>query len=285
LVKKLSFLIYKIIYFINFLFFKITKRSILVWFSEFIENDSYKSIKILNKKVNFFVPNYITNYLIDTFFTKEPETLEWIDNFDENKKVIFWDIGANIGLYSIYATLKHPAIEVICFEPSTSNLRILSRNISINKLEEKIKINQFPLTNKANQYQILREKDFIEGVGENAFGVDYNWQGKNFESNNNYQIYGTSIDYLIKNKILKMPNYIKIDVDGIEHLILEGGIECLSSPELKSICVEINDNLPTQDKIIKLMNKYNFKTKHKKVSKLVSSVKKFSTLYNYVFEK
>jgi len=285
LVKKISFLIYKIIYFINFLFFKITKRSILVWFSEFIENDSYKSINILNKKVNFFVPNYITNYLIDTFFTKEPETLEWIDSFDGSKKVIFWDIGANIGLYSIYAALKYPAIEVICFEPSTSNLRILSRNISINKLEEKIKINQFPLTNKSNEYQILREKDFMEGVGENVFGADYNWQGKNFESNNNYQIYGTSINYLIKNQILKIPNYIKIDVDGIEHLILEGGTECLSSPELKSICVEINDSLPSRDKIIELMNKYNFKMKYKKVSKLVSSVKKFSTLYNYVFEK
>jgi len=285
LVKKLSFLIYKIIYFINYLFFKITKRSILVWFSEFIENDSYKKINILNKKVNFFVPNYITNYLIDTFFSKEPETLEWIDSFDKNKKVIFWDIGANIGIYSIYAALKHSDIEVVCFEPSTSNLRILSRNISINKLEEKIKINQFPLTNKINQYQILREKDFIEGVGENVFGVDYNWQGKNFESNNNYQIYGTNIDYLIKNKILKIPNYIKIDVDGIEHLILEGGNECLSSPELKSVCIEINDSLPTQKKIIDIMNKHNFSIKHKKVSKLVSSVKKFSTLYNYVFEK
>ena len=94
------------------------------------EDDVIKVIEDINKKVNFFVPNYITNYLIDTFFSKEPETLEWIDSFDKNKKVIFWDIGANIGIYSIYAALKHSDIEVVCFEPSTSNLRILSRNIS-----------------------------------------------------------------------------------------------------------------------------------------------------------
>ena len=38
----------------------------------------------------------------------------------------------------------------------------------------------------------------------------------------NYSLFGTNIFYLIKNKILKIPQYIKIDVDGIEHLILKG---------------------------------------------------------------
>ena len=285
MVKKLSYIIYKIIYFIDISFYKITKRSILVWFSEFIENDSYKTIDILNNSVKFFVPNYITNYLVDTFYTKEPETLEWIESFKIKNKIIFWDIGANIGLYSIYAALRYPDIEVISFEPSTSNLRVLSRNISINKLEKKIKISQFPLTSEQNQYQIMKERDFIEGVGENVFGVDYNWQGKNFKSSNNYKIYGTSMDYLIKNKILSMPNYIKIDVDGIEHLILQGATECLNNSDLKSICVEINDSLTTQGEIIKIMDKYNFKMKHKKISSLVRSVEKYSTIYNYVFER
>ena len=36
-------------------------------------------------------------------FDQEPETLEWIDTFQNDKKIIFWDIGANIGIYSIYA--------------------------------------------------------------------------------------------------------------------------------------------------------------------------------------
>ena len=89
MVKKLSYIIYKIIYFIDILFYKITKRSILVWFSEFIENDSYKTIDILNNSVKFFVPNYITNYLVDTFYTKEPETLEWIESFKIKNKIIF----------------------------------------------------------------------------------------------------------------------------------------------------------------------------------------------------
>ena len=36
-------------------------------------------------------------------------------------------------------------------------------------------------------------------------------------------MFGTSIDHLIKEQILDIPDFIKIDVDGIEHLILDGG--------------------------------------------------------------
>ena len=131
MIKKLSYLIYKILWFLDIILKKIIGRSLLIWFSEFIENDSYREIAVLDKKVNFFTPNYITNFQVDEFFTKEPETLGWIDEFKTEDKIIFWDVGANIGIYSIYAALKHSNIEVVSFEPSTSNLRILSRNIQM----------------------------------------------------------------------------------------------------------------------------------------------------------
>ena len=58
-------------------------------------------------------------------------------------------------------------IEVISFEPSTSNLRILSRNISINNLENKIKIFQLPLGFYKNKFldfmkeSLMRERVII----------------------------------------------------------------------------------------------------------------------------
>ena len=54
MIKKISFIIYKILFFLDLIFYKIFKRSILIWFKEFIQNDSYKSISILNKKISFF---------------------------------------------------------------------------------------------------------------------------------------------------------------------------------------------------------------------------------------
>jgi hypothetical protein len=60
MVKKLSYILYQIISFFDKFFYLITKKSFLVWFKDFIEEDSYKSIKILDKKINFFIPNQVT---------------------------------------------------------------------------------------------------------------------------------------------------------------------------------------------------------------------------------
>ena len=118
----------------------------------------------------------------DTLFSKEPETLEWIDNFIEKENLIFWDIGANIGLYSIYNALKNNNSRTISFEPSTSNLRVLSRNISINNLEKNIQIVPIPLTNKENKFLMMKEGQFTEGGALNSFGESWNFEGKTFKS-------------------------------------------------------------------------------------------------------
>lgn len=287
MVEKFSYAVFQTLVFLDFLFFKITKRRFLKFFTKFIESESYEVINILNKDINFFVPNNVVKWRVETFFTKEPETLEWIDSFDDNSKIIFWDIGANIGLYSIYAALKFKNIEVVSFEPSTSNLRVLSRNISINKLENKIKINQFPLTNKENKYLIMKEGEFVEGGALNSFGEDFNFEGGSLNAQNNYQVYGTTINYLLKSNILQIPDYIKIDVDGLEHFILEGGDKFLGDKKVKSISIEINENFVDQyDAIHKFMKQFNFVFKHKKHNdKLFDNESPFSKTYNYVFEK
>ena len=287
--KKISYILYKLIKLFDILFMRLTRRSFLIWFKDFIEEDSYKSIKILNKKINFFTPNYITGWLIDNFYTKEPETIEWINNFkNNNKKIIFWDIGANIGIYSIYAAVKHLNIEIVSFEPSTSNLRILSRNISINNFENKIKINQFPLSNIENKYLLFNESKFMEGLAEHTFGETTDIEGNSFKPENNYRIFGTSINYLLKNKILEVPSHIKIDVDGIEHLVLEGASEYLNNKEIKSIMIELNeDYVDSYNRVLLIMTKNNFIIKNKSRSSFVDTYLNGSIpkVYNYQFDR
>ena len=236
MIKKLSYVCFKILLFIDKVFKFLTKKSFLIWFNDFIQDESYRSIRILNIKIDFFVPNQLTNYRIDTYFTKEPETLEWIDSFEKKDNLIFWDIGANIGLYSIYNTLKNPNSITIAFEPSSSNLRILTRNISINNLENNIKVIPIPLTNKENTFQIMNESHFVEGGALNSFGKTFDYTGKEFTSKMRYNLFGTTMNYFIEKSILEIPDYIKIDVDGTEHLILEGGNNFLRNKKLK-VCL------------------------------------------------
>ncbi len=279
----------KFIYYILFSLDKIIglfgkKFEFLLYLKEYIESKSYKKITIQNTKIKFFVPNKAVNLRVKRFYSKEPGTLEWIDNFN-NDNIIFWDIGSNIGLFSIYASIKHKKIKVYSFEPSTSNLRVLSRNISINNLQEKIIINQFPLTLKQNTYQILKETRFQEGCASNSFGEDFGFDGNKIYEKNSYKVFGNNINNLIENKILEIPDYIKVDVDGIEHLILEGADKYLNSDKIKSISVELNEDFidqKTRVKKILLDNNFLFVSKNKGEDNPNS---KILSTYNYIFQK
>ena len=287
MVKKLSYLCFRALVFLDTIFKIITKRSVLIFFNDFIQDSAYKSINILDKEIKFFVPNQLLNWRVETFFTKEPETLEWIDNFEKKENLVFWDIGANVGLYSIYNSLKNPKSTTIAFEPSSSNLRVLTRNISINNLEKNIKVVSMPLTNKKNIFQEMKEGQFIEGGAMNSFGENFDFEGKEFQTNMKYNLLGTTMNYFIENSILEIPDYIKIDVDGIEHLILKGGDKFLNNQKVKSLLIEINENFKEQyEQVLDLMEKNKFRILHKKFNKdFQLEGSKFNKTFNYVFIK
>ena len=283
--KVLSLIIYKILKFFNTGFYFLTKINYLTWIKIFLESDSYKKKNISGKELIFFVPNQLTEWRVDTYFSKEPETLEWIDSFEKKENLIFWDIGANIGLYSIYNAIKNQNSKTYSFEPSTSNLRVLTRNISLNNLEKKIFIFPIPLTNKTNLFMQMNEKEFVEGGALNTFGESYDFEGKKFYPEMKYNTLGTSIDYILKTKIIEKPDYMKIDVDGIEHIILDGAKSYLKDLKIKSVLVEINENFKDQyEKVLKIMNMSDFKILHKKQNtKMLSKNSKFNNTFNYFF--
>ena len=282
--KNFSYILYKILFLFDKIIKLVIKKSVLSWFKVFLHQDSYKSLNVLDKKLTFFIPNKLTEWRVDTFFSKEPETLEWIDSFKKNQEIIFWDIGANIGLYSLYTCLKHSNSIIIAFEPSTSNLRVLSRNISMNNFENKIKIVPMPLNKKENNFSLMYESDFIEGGALNSFDKELNFEGKKFQSDLKYNVIGTSINYLLQNKIIQIPDYIKIDVDGLEHLILEGADQFLNNKKIKSLSIEINENyLEHYEKILSIMEKNQFKILQKKNNKDMIRSKNLNKTYNYLF--
>ena len=130
----------------------------------------------------------------------------------------------------------------------------------------------------------MNEGQFIEGGALNTFGKNFNFEGKEFEPKMKYSVLGTSVNYLVENKTLEIPDYIKIDVDGIEHLILEGGNKVFKNKKIKSFSVEINENFKEQfDKVIKLMDEFEFKILHKKHNEEMFSKSKFDKVFNYIF--
>ena len=233
-------------------------------------------------KLTLFTPNWTCRFRANTFSTKEPETLEWIDKSESDG--VFFDIGANVGLYSLYyaATKKG---KVYAFEPSVFNLSLLAKNIYENRLHDQIKIITNPLTQQ-NQFADFGLSTIEEGGAMSAFGVDYDHNGKPINKNLIYQTLGLSLDFLIaKNIITERPSLIKIDVDGIEHLILAGAIETLKHPTCRSVLIETNDNcLEQANSISKILLECGFSLKGKRQAEMFAG-SKFQGIYNNIWRK
>ena len=219
-----------------------------------LRSNSIQSFKIDNiNELNFFVPNYFSRWCAQTLLTKEIDTIDWINNFDDN--CIFWDIGANIGTYSLYSIKIKKKINVVAFEPSPQNFNMLTKNISLNKMNKNIIAIPNPLDQINNYISYFKENDIEEAGSKSHF--DDNFDTSNYS--NVFKTISLSIDHLIENKILQIPNYIKIDVDGNEKKIIQGATNTLNNKILKSILVESNDKNNKKNEIINFLKNKNFK--------------------------
>ena len=191
-------------------------------------------------RMSFAVPNNLSDWRVKTFSSKEPETLQWIDSLPEG--AVLWDIGANIGLYSVYAAKKR-GLRVFSFEPSIFNLELLARNISLNGITKQVCIIPIPLSDHLG-ISTMRMTTTEWGGALSTFGKDFGWDGKKINQVFNFQTVGISMDDVALQLSLPRPDFIKMDVDGLEHFILKGGPSVLS--EIKGILIEVNDDFKEQ---------------------------------------
>ncbi len=236
-----------------------------------------------NQQIRFklYTPNQVCAYRHNTFSSKEPEMLEWIDEY--GGEGAFYDIGANIGIYSLYYA-KSKTGSVYSFEPSVFNLRQLAKNISINTMNDRITVVSNPLSNLTGVATFMNG-NIDEGGALSAFGVNYGHDGKLINSDIKYSVLGFSLDDLLKNGLIsKAPSLIKIDVDGIEHLILSGAKNTLENDSLKSIFIEVNDDFEEQSVGVKrLLESAGFTLKEKRQSDMIEGSPQFGSTYNQIW--
>ncbi len=236
------------------------------------------SVQAHGIKYFFSCPNDLTRWRAETYFIKEPETIEWIDTF--KKGDILFDIGANIGLYSIYAAKR--GMDVIAFEPESQNFALLNKNIYLNKCQDKVMCLNVALSdNDAFDYLYLFL--FQSGGAINSLGSPLDEQGKTFSPVFKQGIVSYALDsFLLRSKFF--PAHIKIDVDGIELKVINGSEKTLKDSRLKSISIELNDELPEHMGIVKKIQSEGLMLQHKKHAEMFEN-SKYSKIFNYVFAR
>ena len=188
----------------------------------------------------FAVPNRVNHLRVATFSTKEPETLEWIDQIPEG--AVLWDVGANVGLYSCYAA-KARHCDVYAFEPSVFNVEVLARNIFLNRLTGRVTIVTLPLSD-TRAVSTLNMTTTEWGGAFSTFGRTYGHDGRPLRTMFDFRTVGLSMPDAAALLAAARPQYIKMDVDGIEHLILKGGTDVLK--DVSGILIEVNEEFETQ---------------------------------------
>jgi FkbM family methyltransferase len=185
-----------------------------------------------------YVANRQTATRADAFWSKEPGTIDWINRFKAG--AIFWDVGANVGVYSLYAALKAKA-QVLAFEPAAANYSTLNKNIELNRLSEKISALCLCLADKSEINQ-LNMISTVAGSSLHNFGEAVDYKGDTFTPRFKQGAAAVSADTLVQSFAAPKPNYMKLDVDGLEKSIMTGARGVLADPGFVSLLVEINLN-------------------------------------------
>lgn len=200
--------------------------------------------------LTFILPNQQCAWRVQTLLTKEPDTIAWIRSMEPGAR--FYDVGANMGQYAMLAAKQ--GLEVHAFEPEAQNFALLVRNIALNNLSNCI---AWPMAlNDHNSMEVMHLSGLNAGGSCHSYGdsIDYHGQPKQFPYKQGAM--ATTMD-AFADRYLK-PDYIKIDVDGFEHLVLAGAPLCLKNA--KSVLVEINTRYPEHMAAVETMVKgYGFK--------------------------
>lgn len=215
----------------------------------------------------------------DTILTKEPDTLHWIMQFEPDD--IYVDIGANIGIYTIFAAAVR-GVRTYAFEPEAQNFAALNRNIIYNNLHEKV--TAFPIA-LSDEYSVnkLYLTQPIAGGSCHTFGSSTDFHLKERKQGYTQGSVACALDQLVNEGVIQVPNHIKIDVDGLEHLVLEGAQNTLLDPSLKSVLVEINTGLKEHQDVITKMQELGFRYEQKQVEVAVRTDGPFEGVGNFIF--
>lgn len=199
--------------------------------------------KIKDLPFKLVVQSEIEIWRAADFWTKEPETIAWIDSFAPGS--VFWDIGANIGVFSLYAMMRDVVVHP--FDPDGKNFIRLLENLSIQSEwypQKEIKTEMWRPYRCAISDFDGKSTFYVPhaGAGRSGgqIGAAVDDSGREFKPVESYEVETYKIDTLADK--FGVPNHIKIDVDGIEWRILQGGSATLASQYVKSVLVEVNHN-------------------------------------------
>ena len=182
-----------------------------------------------------------------TFFLHMPEDASWFSiyydghfetgTFELMKKIIrkddiVLDIGANLGWYTAHIAKRIPIKHCYAFEPVPSIFKKLERHCAVNQVTNKVTLNNCALGDKDGTIELHTFPDLPHGHSS------ISTLGKT-----NYVTSTAPIvmldNYIAENNLDKI-DFIKMDVEGAEMLVLKGAKNLLQRKDPPVWVIEMN---------------------------------------------
>lgn len=180
---------------------------------------------------------------------KEPETVSWLEAALRPGDVLF-DVGANVGAYSLVAAAICEQVRVYAFEPGVTTFAQLSRNVLLNGVSDRV----FPLPiglAESSGLNVMIYSDLKPGA------AGHQW-GESAQGGPSLKTIVCRIDDLPIRFETPSPTLMKIDVDGYELGVLQGATHTLRSGAVRSLLVETGLNQSQQLRIVDFLTMHGF---------------------------
>lgn len=171
-------------------------------------------------------------------FWNGPENFEYTKLFTQliMRVNTFYDIGANIGYYSLLGASLNPDLQVMSFEPARGPKHYLKVNIARNNLNDRIHLTESALSEKEGVIE------FQEVKNAKYTYLDYNLSGENNLVNKkaskefvSTEVVSSTLDSFVSHG-QPVPELMKIDTEGAEPLVLKGGYQTIAKSRPIVIC-------------------------------------------------
>jgi FkbM family methyltransferase len=140
------------------------------------------------------------------------------------KKIdVFFDVGSNIGYYSIMAGTINSKVKVFAFDPSPGPFAYLSENIELNELKN-VSANQLALSSEPGEFSfhIAYNSKYPYLKFNSLGGSGHLSHVRENPTLHTVKVKATTLDLFAAEQNLKSLDLIKLDVEEAEHLVLAG---------------------------------------------------------------
>lgn len=232
-------------------------------------------------KLHYSTPNDMTAWRVQTLYKKEPHTIQWLEQIPQG--AVLLDVGANVGMYSIFAAGVRGAM-VYAFEPESQNFALLNANIALNSFSERILAFPVALSDTVGLDKLYLSQ-FSAGGSCHSIGEEVGFDLKPRKSPFIQGSVCTTIDQLVADGKMPVPDYIKVDVDGFEHKVFAGASKTLQDLRVKGIIVELNTHLAEHRAVVDALVEAGFKYDESQVNAALRQEGAFKGVGEFIFSR